>query len=71
MFFGDGHEEIRSGRKSDQENRSVQEGLGALPNTSRCLQVLEILWEFFLGPHLGSCIQPWGPQHRKELELLE
>mgnify|MGYP001860102500 CR=1 FL=1 len=22
-------------------------------------------------PHLNNCIQFWGPQHRKDMELLE
>lgn len=22
-------------------------------------------------PHLGSCVQLWGPQHRKDMDLLE
>ncbi len=24
-----------------------------------------------MSPHLEYCIQAWGPQHRKDMELLE
>ena len=24
-----------------------------------------------VSPHLQSCLQPWGPQHQKDLEVLE
>ena len=33
---------------------------------TRCIRYLTILW-----PHLEYCIQAWGPQYRKDVELLE
>ena len=57
---------VLAARKASCVLGSIKKGVA-----SRETEVTVPLYSALVKPHLQYCIQAWGPQHRKDMELLD
>ena len=66
-------EKLDISRQCVLEAQKANRILGCIKRSvaSRSREVILTLCSALVRPHLESCIQLWGPQHRKNMDLLE
>ncbi|GAB0176072.1 hypothetical protein GRJ2_000072400 [Grus japonensis] len=57
---------VLAGQKANHVLGCIKRGV-----TSRSREVILPLYSALMRPHLEYCIQLWGPQYRRDTELLE
>jgi len=67
------NEKLDMSRKCGLTAQTANCILGCLKSSvaSRLREGILPLCSTLVSPHLGSCVQLWSPQHRKDMELLE
>ncbi|GAB0186595.1 mitochondrial enolase superfamily member 1 [Grus japonensis] len=63
------NKKLNMSRQCTKANRVL--GCIKISVTSRSREVILPLYSTLVRPHLGYCVQLWGPQHKKDMDLLE
>jgi len=68
-----GDEKLNMSRKYALAAHEANHILGCIKRSvaSRSREVILPLYSALLRPHLESCVQLWGPQHKKDMDVLE